>query len=159
MKKLLSSSLIALSIILGAVSLPSQNANAGIIIIALPLPGVIGPLIGLTMSSGGFFWGIQYEGLKPAAAILFVLDKDLESGKLSELIANKYPELDSYLVEELSNIVLDNASTVEFNEKGLKEVVVSESDLSSVLDVLNVTDTALAEKIRLEFTQPVLKNI
>jgi hypothetical protein len=158
MKKLLSSSLIALSITFGSASLPSQNANAGIII-GCATATIIGPLIGLTLSSAGFFWGIQSEGINPGAAILFVLNKDLESGKLTEMIANRYPELDSYLVEELSNIVQDNASNVDFNEKGLKEVVVSVDDLSTVLDVLAVTNSALAEKIRLDFTQPTLKNI
>ncbi len=158
MKKLLSSSLIALSITFGSASLPSQNANAGIII-GCATATIIGPLIGLTLSSAGFFWGIQSEGINPIAAILFVLDKDLESGKLNEMIANRYPELDSYLVDELSHIVLDNASNVDFNEKGLKEVVVSVDDLSTVLDVLAVTNSALAEKIRLDFTQPTLKNI
>lgn len=158
MKKLLSSSLIALSITFGSSALPSQNANAGIII-GCATATIIGPLIGLTMSSAGFFWGIQSEGLNPGAAILFVLDNDLESGKLSDMIAKKYPELDSSLVEELSNIVQDNARNVEFNEEGLKEVVVSENDLSSILEVLAVTNSALSEKIRQDFTQPLLKNI
>jgi len=58
---------LALAITLGASAVPTQKAEAGIIVIAAS-GGVLGPLIGLSMSATGFFWGIQTDDLNILAA-------------------------------------------------------------------------------------------
>ena len=154
MKKLhksITSLFLAGAITLAATTATSKKAEAGIIIGLTG--GIAGALVGLTIASAGFFWGIQSEDLNLKAGALFVLDEQLKSNELTSIIGKKYPELDSYLVEEIANLIAKNANLVEFNADNFKEIVLSEEELSSVLEVLNLTNPALSEQIRFDLTQ------
>lgn len=155
-KKVITSSTLALSILLGSAAMPSQKADAGIII-GLAVPGVLAPAIGLAISSAGFFWGIQYEGLHPWAAVLFVLDEKLDANNISAALQQKHPELESFLADEIAQIAMNKASTTAFNAEGLKEVTLTVEELNSVLEVLNLTNSKLASDLVKELTQSALK--
>ncbi len=149
--KSLTSFFLAGAITLAATTATSKKAEAGIIVGLTA--GVAGALVGLAISSAGFFWGIQSEDLNWKAGALFVLDEQLKSDELTSIISQKYPELDSYLVEEIANLVAKNSNLVEFNANNFKEIILSEAELSPVLEVLNMTNPELSEQIRVDLTQ------
>ena len=71
-------------------------------------------------------------------------------------IAEKYPELDSYLVEEIAALIKEKANFVEVNADGFKDVVLSEQELSPVLDVLSDSNPELANKIKNDLTKKMI---
>jgi hypothetical protein len=136
----------------GAIATPSHNANAGIII-GVAVPGVISALVGLSITSAGFFWGIQdEEKLNWKAAVLFVLSEKMNADTIKGALAQKYPNLDSSLADELSSLIVQESAQTEMNSDGMKKVVLSELSIASVLSVLSVTDPALGEQIRNDLT-------
>lgn len=156
-KKVLTTSALALSILAGSATMPAQKANAGIII-GLAVPTVLAPAIGLAISAAGFFWGIQEEeSLNPWAAVLFVLDEKLDANNISAALQQKHPELESFLADEIAQIVINKASALEFNANGVKEVTLTVEELNSVLEVLNLTNSKLASELVKELTQSALK--
>ena len=156
MKKFISSSLLALSLFSGARSFPAQRAHAGIIV-GVATATIIGPLIGLTMSSAAFFWGIQEEGLNWRIAALFVLDENPSSQEMQDLIGKLYPDLETYLVDELAHLLVTKSNMIRMNEKGIKEIVLSEEDLTSILEVLSLTNPDLGIRLKNELTTSILK--
>ena len=156
MKKFISSSLLALSLFSGAMSFPAQRAHAGIIV-GVATATIIGPLIGLTMSSAAFFWGIQEEGLNWRIAALFVLDENPSSQEMQDLIGKLYPDLETYLVDELAHLLVTKSNMIRMNEKGIKEIVLSEEDLTSILEVLSLTNPDLGIRLKNELTTSILK--
>ena len=155
MKKLLSTTALALSLALPATMIPAKNANAGIII-GCATATVIGPLIGLTMSAAGFFWGIQQEGLSWPVATLFILDEKLDTQNLENALTSRYPELDAFIVHDLAEIILSKAQSNEADSKGLKEVVLSAEELASVLEIVEMNDAKLAAQMKLDLTKSSL---
>ena len=156
MKKFISSSLLGLALISGAMSFPAQRAHAGIIV-GVATATIVGPLIGLTMSSAAFFWGIQEEGLSWKVAALFVLDENPSSQEMQDLIGKLYPDLETYLVDELAQLLVSKANKVQMNEKGFKEIVLSEEDLTPVLEVLSDTNPDLGVRLKNDLTTTILK--
>lgn len=155
-KKIVTTSALALSILAGSATMPSQRANAGIVI-GVGVPLVLAPAIGLAISSAGFFWGIQYEGLHPWAAVLFVLEEKLDAINISAALQQKHPELETFIADEIAQIVMNKANAIEFNAEGLKEVTLSLEELNSVLDLLNVRNSKLANELVKELTQSALR--
>ncbi len=156
MKKFISSSLLGLALISGAMSLPSQRAHSGIIVCAATAT-IVGPLIGLTMSSAAFFWGIQEEGLNWRIAALFVLDENPSSQEMQDLIGKLYPDLETYLVDEVAQLLVTKAHGAQMNEQGIKEIVLSEEDLSPVLEVLSDSNPELGVRLKNDLTTTTLK--
>jgi|APGre2960657468_1045069.scaffolds.fasta_scaffold28223_3 hypothetical protein len=156
MKKFISSSLLGLALISGAMSLPSQHAHSGIIVCAATAT-IVGPLIGLTMSSAAFFWGIQEEGLNWRIAALFVLDENPSSQEMQDLIGKLYPDLETYLVDEVAQLLVTKAHGAQMNEQGIKEIVLSEEDLSPVLEVLSDSNPELGVRLKNDLTTTTLK--
>lgn len=137
----------------GSVAAPTQNANAGIII-GVFVPGLITPLIGLAITSAGFFWGIQdEEKMNYKAAALFVLDEKLNDGTIKNALSEKYPGLDEVLSAELAKAIVDASAKTEKASDGFKHVVISESSIESVLSVLAATQPELGEQIRNDLTR------
>ena len=156
MKKFISSSLLALSLFSGAMSFPAQRAHAGIIV-GVATATIIGPLIGLTMSSAAFFWGIQEEGLNWRIAALFVLDENPSSQEMQDLIGKLYPDLENYLVDEVAQILVTKSNMIRMNEQGIKEIVLSEEDLTPVLEILSDTNPDLGLRLKNDLTTTTLK--
>ena len=155
MNKSISTLCLALAIAIGANTVTTKKAEAGIII-GVSTAGVGAALIGLGITAAGFFWGIQSDDLNWKAGALFVLDNEVETNKLSAIISNKYPELESYLVEEIAQLAIDNSNLVEFNAEGLKEVLIPEAALAPVLELVSLTNSELATKIKSDLTKSSL---
>jgi hypothetical protein len=109
------------------------------------------------MSSAAFFWGIQEEGLSWKVAALFVLDENPSSQEMQDLIGKLYPDLETYLVDELAQLLVSKANKVQMNEKGFKEIVLSEEDLTAVLEVLSDTNPDLGVRLKNDLTTTILK--
>lgn len=155
MKKMICNSLLALTLIFGSVSLPNQQAHSGIII-AASTATIIGPLIGLTMSSAGFFWGIQEDGLNWKAAVLFVLDENLSTQDMQEVVSKLYPDLETYLVDEVAQLLAAKNEVLQLNGKGIKDIVLTENDLAPVLNILAEINPELGIRLRNDLTKPSL---
>lgn len=151
MKKIITTTALALSLTFSATMIPVKNANAGIII-GCATATVIGPLIGLTMSAAGFFWGIQQEGLSWPVATLFILDEKLDTQNVENALISRYPELDSFIVRDLAEMIVTKGASKEANSKGLKEVILSEEELASVLEIVELNDAKLAAQMKLDLT-------
>ena len=150
-KKKISTSLVALSLMTAAVAAPTQNANAGVIIGAF-VPGVGSAVVGLLMAGAGFFWGMQSDGLNVGAGALFVLDEKGGTDKITRGLSAKYPELDSFVIAEIAQIVAQKGLSLEANSEGLKEVVLTEGELAQVLEIVEAQDAAMARTLRRDLT-------
>jgi hypothetical protein len=162
MSRSISSSLIALAISFGAATVPVQKAEAGAIVmaaastVALPVTvAVIGMFGGFGASVFSVYWAIDHREKSWAALGIFMLDEHLETGMVNTIIAEKYPELDSYLVEEIAALIKEKANFVEVNASGFKDIVLSEQELSPVLEVLSAANPELAEKIKKDLTTKI----
>lgn len=159
-KKTLTSLVLSITITLGAVSIPTQKANAGVIVMvasstvampaALAIAGMFGGL-GTVVSS--IYYAIAHTDQAWFAWGFFMLDEQIQSGKTNELIKLKYPEMDSVLVDEISNLIVQKASHMEMNTSNYKEVVLNEQELATVLGVLDATNPILAKAVRQDLTQ------
>jgi hypothetical protein len=152
LKKIIQTSTLALSLTLGASLMPQQNAQAGIII-GVASAGIAGPLIGLTLSATGFFWGIQHEDLNYFAAGLFILEQKANQADLAQILSDRYPTLDTYVIEELAALALQNAKNVSFNASGMKDISLTRQQAAPVLDLIAETDSELASLVEVELVE------
>jgi hypothetical protein len=151
MKKLITTTALALSLALPSTMIPTKQAHAGIVI-GCATATIIGPLIGLTMSAGAFFWGIQEEGLSWPVATLFVLDEKLDGQNIENALSARYPDLDSFIVRDLSEMILVKAQEKKADERGLKDITFSENELSSILEIVQMNDASLAAQLKQDLT-------
>jgi hypothetical protein len=163
MKKSISSSLLALAISFGAATAPVQKAEAGAIVmaaastVALPVTlAVVGMFGGFGASVFSIYWAIDHREKSWAALGIFMLDEHLENGMVNTIIAEKYPELDSYLIEEIAELLKEKANFVEVNAEGFKDIVLTEEELSPVLDILSDSNPELANKIKNDLTKTII---
>jgi hypothetical protein len=149
MKKTILNFCLTLSLFTSINLLNPSKANAGIIVIAsTSTAAIIGPVIGLAMTSAGFFWGIQSDDLNYKAAALFILDNKMDSENLEHILSQRYPELDSYLVKELAYSILENANESYFEQDGTKKISIEQDQLASVLELVELTQPTLVAKIK-----------
>jgi hypothetical protein len=151
MKKMITTSALALTLTLSSALMPINKANAGIVI-GCATATIIGPLIGLTMSAAGFFWGIQEEGLSWQVATLFILDEKLDGQNIENALSARYPDLDSFIVRDLSEMILIKAQEKKSDERGLKDITFSENELSSILEIVQMNNASLAAQIKKDLT-------
>ena len=151
-KKLIKTLALTIALTLGTSAIPSQKAEAGIIVIAAPL-GLIGPLIGLSMVATGFFWGIQTDEINYYAAGLFLLDEKTNQNDLTQILAARYPELDSFIIEELASLAVKKANVTNFNQEGLKEISLEEAELAPVIELIAQTNESLAQQVLKDLTK------
>jgi len=146
MKKTITASTLALSVALGGISLPAKNAEAGIIV-GVASVGMLGPIIGVGLSAAGFFWGIQHDDLRFWTVALFVLEEKLEANTISSALLSRYPELDSSVASEIAAIVMSSSKNVGINAEGFGEIVLEREQLAPVLQILELTNPAMAESL------------
>lgn len=130
---------------------PVHEARAGIIIGAA-IPGIGSALIGLTITGAGFFWGIQSEGLNPWAAALFVLDQEPKTAGIADLLVKKYPGLDPVLADELGRIISRKISNEAQAGAGAREILMTESEIRPVLEILTETGSDLHDRLLQDLT-------
>ena len=163
LSKSVSSTMLALSLALGSAVMPVKKANAGVIVaaaastVALPVAiGVVGLFAGFGTSVFSIYWAIDHREKSWYAYGLFMLDQHLENDQINMIIAERYPQLDSYLIEELSNLIRENSSLVAFNENGYKEIILTENQLAPVLEILENENSELAAQIKKDFSRSSL---
>jgi hypothetical protein len=145
-----------LACLTAATAVPTSSANAGIII-GVAIPGIGSALVGLTITSAGFFWGIQSDDLNYWAAAMFVLDQDAHPEGLRSALEKRYPGIDSAVALELGQLISNKAAQLERNGQGLKEVVLTEAELGPVLQILEETGSDLGARLIQDLTRNSLK--
>jgi hypothetical protein len=159
MKKKLTTLLIVLGLVVGSLGIPTKKANAGVIVMTAsfiyggPIIGIVGQILGFGVSVSSIYWSIANLDKAWLGYGLFMLDEKLDSENVEKMISNNYPELDSYLVQEISDLIMEKANLVEMNPKGIKEVILTEQDLESVLDILAITNPGLVNKLMTDLTK------
>ena len=160
LSKSVASTMVTLSLVLGSTLMPLKKANAGVIVaaaastVALPVAlGVAGLFAGFGTSVFSIYWAIDHREKSWYAYGLFMLDQHLESDQINLILAERYPQLDSFLIEELSNLIRENSALVTFNENGYKEIILSESQIAPVLEILGNDNSELAAQIKKDFTK------
>lgn len=162
MKKSVTSALIALSILFGATTIPAKKANAGVLIMTTsflyggPILGIAGQFIGFGTSVTSIYWTIANLDKAWWGWGLFMLDEQVTPDNVEQLISTSYPDLESSLVKEISSIILDKANLVQLNPKGYKDIVLTEEELSPVLDVLSATNPELGQQLKSDLTKSFL---
>ena len=151
MKKIIQSISIGLALVVATQTVSVKKAEAGVII-GVATAGVGGALVGLTLSAAGFFWGIQSDDLNWKAGALFILNEEVEANNISQQLSSKYPELETYLADEIAQLVIKNSNLVKLNQDGIKEVVIPENELAEVLEIAEAINPNLAQKLKNDLT-------
>jgi hypothetical protein len=151
MKKIIQSLSLGLALVVATQTVSVKKAEAGVII-GVATAGVGGALVGLTLSAAGFFWGIQSEDLNWKAGALFILNEEVEANNISQQLSSKYPELETYLADEIAQLVIKNSNLVKLNQDGVKEVVIPEDELAEVLEIAEALNPNLAQKLKNDLT-------
>lgn len=151
LKSLALGSLLTLGLTVGGVMAPVTQSHAGIIVIAAT-NGIAGPLIGLSITAAGFFWGIQDEGLNWKAAALFVLDNKLDESAVENALAARYPDLDKAVASEIAALVMEKSAQQDFNSAGQKEIKLTQDEFASIEEMLNLTNPELVEQLKRDLT-------
>ncbi len=158
MKKVLNG-LVALGLTTSFLMTPVKKAEAGVIVaaaastVALPVAiGVAGMLTGFGTSVFSIYWAIDHRDKSWYAYGLFMLDEHLETNEIKNIISERYPTLATYAVNELANIIKAKAETQEINQNGYKELIFSISEVSSIIEVIALNDTELANQIEQDLT-------
>lgn len=162
MKKSVTSVLLAISILFGAATMPLKNASAGVIIMttsflyAGPVLAVAGQFIGFGTSVTSIYWTIENLDKAWLGWGLFMLDEQVNPENVEQLVSKKYPELDSSLVMEISNLIIEKANLVQLDPQGYKDVILTEEELAPVLDALSVVQPDLGLKLKNDLTKSTL---
>jgi hypothetical protein len=151
MKKIIQSLSLGLALVVATQTVSVKKAEAGVII-GVATAGVGGALVGLTLSAAGFFWGIQSDDLNWKAGALFILNEEVEANNISQQLSSKYPELETYLADEIAQLVIKNSNLVKLNQDGVKEVVIPEDELAEVLEIAEALNPNLAQKLKNDLT-------
>jgi hypothetical protein len=163
MKQRISALILSTTLTVGAISVPNQKAEAGVIVAAasslyvtIPALAIAGMLGGFGTAVGSIYYAIDHRDQAWWAYAFFMLDAELQSGNLQQNIEQRYPGIDSTVAAEIARIVTEKAKETAFDDKGLKEIILSESELTPVTDLLAETDPALGQKLKNELTLATL---
>jgi len=158
MKKVLASSFLSASLILGATLAPVKKADAGVIVMAAGSTVAMPAGLAIAGMFGGFgaavfsiYWAIDYRDKSWYALGIFLLDEHINDNEVSSIIAARYPELDSFIIDEISNLIIKHASNVQMTENGFKEVTIPVEELNEILSIV--------EESRPEFASQLLKEL
>ena len=162
-KRRISALILSTTLTFGAISGPSPRAEAGVIVAAasslyvtIPALAIAGMLGGFGTAVGSIYYAIDHRDKAWWAYAFFMLDAELQSGNLQQNIEQRYPGIDSTVAAEIARIVTEKARQTAFDEKGLKEILLSEAELAPVTDLLAETDPLLGEKLKNELTRATL---
>ncbi len=163
MKQRISALVLSTTLTVGAISAPTQRAEAGVIVAAasslyvtIPALAIAGMLGGFGTAVGSIYYAIDHRDKAWWAYAFFMLDAELQNGNLQQTIEQRYPGIDSTVAAEIARIVTEKAKETAFDDKGLKEIILSETDLAPVTDLLAETDPALGQKLKNELTHSTL---
>ena len=162
-KNRISALVLSTTLTVGAISGPSPRAEAGVIVAAasslyvtIPALAIAGMLGGFGTAVGSIYYAIDHRDKAWWAYAFFMLDAELQSGNLQQNIEQRYPGIDSTVAAEIAKMVTEKAKETAFNEKGLKEIMLSEAELAPVIELLAETDPALGQKLSNELTRATL---
>jgi len=88
--------------------------------------------------------------------IFKVFDYDPEfqinNNEVSSIVAGRYPELESFIVDEISELIVKHSANVQMTQNGYKEVVIPESELQDVLAIVADSQPELAAQLVKDLT-------
>lgn len=158
MKKMMNG-ILALGLTVSVLTAPVKKAEAGVIVaaaastVALPVAlGVAGLFAGFGTSVFSIYWAIDHREKSWYAYGLFMLDEHLNSEEAKNILMERYPTLESYVVEELATMIEQKSNTVEFNQNGYKELVFSKAEVNSIIEIIALTDKDLANQVSHDLT-------
>lgn len=180
MGKKFSAALVAISLMVGAVSYPTKDANAGVVLavtgavasngsgmIILPAGVAIALMFGgvglFSFSCYAFLDKIEYGDNKAAAKAMGFLTLDKGSAEevqidLRTKLMNSYREdgLNENEADYLAQIIYNKTSKIKVEANSHVEVLFTNEELSQVVNSIAETNPALANKITQDFTQSSL---
>ncbi len=162
-KQRISALVLSTTLTFGAISLPTPRAEAGVIVAAasslyvtIPALAIAGMLGGFGTAVGSIYYAIDHRDKAWWAYAFFMLDAELQNGNLQKSLEERYPGIDSTVAAEIARMVTEKAKETAFDEKGLKEIILTEGDLAPVIDLLAETDPVLGQKLKNELTRATL---
>jgi len=163
-KRVLKICLCAILAITSTVATP-KKAEAGVIIgVAGSTVTVIPVALAAAATIAGMgavitsvYWAIDNRDKAWWAWGLFMLDNEIANNETSQIISQRYPELDSYLVSELALLIEDKAKDLNFKNNSYSEIVFNSQEIESILQVLNETNPDLAKVVAKDLTTTSLK--
>ena len=158
MKKMLNG-ILALGLTVSVLTAPVKKAEAGVIVaaaastVALPVAlGVAGLFAGFGTSVFSIYWAIDHREKSWYAYGLFMLDEHLNSEDAKNILLERYPTLESYVVDELAAMIEQKSNTVDFNKNGYNELVFSKAEVNSIIEIIALTDKDLANQVSHDLT-------
>ena len=158
-KKFLASSLLSASLILGATLAPVKKAEAGVILMTAGATVAMPAGLALAGMFGGFgavvfsvYWAADHRDKSWYALGLFLLDEHINNNEVSSIVAGRYPELESFIVDEISELIVKHSANVLMTQNGYKEVVIPESELQDVLAIVADSQPELAAQLVKDLT-------
>jgi hypothetical protein len=163
-KRVLKICLCAILAITSTVATP-KKAEAGVIIgVAGSTVTVIPVALAAAATIAGMgavitsvYWAIDNRDKAWWAWGLFMLDNEIANNETSQIISQRYPELDSYLVSELALLIEEKAKDLSFKNNSYSEIVFNSQEIESILQVLNETNPELAKVLAKDLTTTSLK--
>jgi hypothetical protein len=165
LKKRLLTFILTLTIFAGGISIPSKNANAGVIVgvaastsPVLPVAlAVAGHVFAMGAVITSVYWAIDNRDKAWWAWGLFMLDEEIANNQTTSIISAKYPQLDQYMVDELASMIEQKSQQLDFSQNTFNEIVFSKNELSSVLSILNEVNPELSQQIEKDLTTKAIK--
>jgi len=158
MKKMMNG-IVALGLTVSMLTAPVKKAEAGVIVaaaastVALPVAlGVAGLFAGFGTSVFSIYWAIDHREKSWYAYGLFMLDEHLNSEDAKNILLERYPTLENYVVDELAAMIEQKSHTVDFNQNGYKELVFSKAEVNSIIEIIALTDKDLANQVSHDLT-------
>jgi hypothetical protein len=158
MKKMMNG-IVALGLTVSMLTAPVKKAEAGVIVaaaastVALPVAlGVAGLFAGFGTSVFSIYWAIDHREKSWYAYGLFMLDEHLNSEDAKNILLERYPTLENYVVDELAAMIEQKSNTVDFNQNGYKELVFSKAEVNSIIEIIALTDKDLANQVSHDLT-------
>ena len=159
MKKVFASSFLSASLILGATLAPVKKADAGVIVMAAGSTVAMPAGLAIAGMFGGFgavvfsvYWAIDHRDKSWYALGIFLLDEHINNSEVSSIIGARYPELDSFIIDEISDLIINHASNVQMTENGFKEVTIPVEELNEILLIVEESRPELASQLLKDLT-------
>jgi len=133
-KKKLTSALLALTLMTGAVAYPKNDAKAALII-GIGVPGVGSALVGLGIFMFAVTFGIALDIHPGIIGAMCVLDKDLNEDALNKIktqLAKEYG-MDDNLISVIQDYLKVNSATATTNTDGSKSIVLNTAQIEDVM--------------------------
>lgn len=133
-KKKLTSALLALTLMTGAVAYPKNEAKAAVVI-GIGVPGVGSALVGLGIFMFAVTFGIALDIHPGIIGAMCLLDKDMNEDALNKIktqLAKDYG-MDDNLISVIQDYLKVNASTAITNADGSKSIVLNEAQADDVM--------------------------